>query len=172
MGQRQKSLVVLLADVTIIYNGETYTGRLGYSTGITLFSATTSTRPENDTVEALNEYLSALAAGAENQIRYTVYLANTAYTGEIVIPEKFAFNDNNIYLRPVGATAEGEKTIIQGGINANGASVTAQNVHFKARSKADSAIYNGMSRAQWCSFYGYGTALTEGCYADHSVFIN
>lgn len=121
---------------------------------------------EYDTVEELNAFLQSLAEDVNvdtvQGTMYTIKLADTTYTGTIVLPEEFqGFNTLNLH----GATGGDKKTVIQGGIDLNTAWVEhMRDIHFVAgdtsASERTRALYGGGTRRMVsCSFYGYDIAV-------------
>lgn len=152
------------ATVTGKINGESFETTVTGGLWVYFLNGASVQRPENDTVEALNEFLETLADSVDpNAVSgniYKVYLADTTYTGTIVLPEEF--QDWNI-LHLYGASGAGKKTIVQGGIDLNTARVeNLEDIHFVAAeggSELTRALYGSAVRTMSnCSFYGYDVA--------------
>ena len=172
------------AGVTKIYakisgtaNGEPFEAEICTSYFIGLTNIGSSTRPADDTVEKLNAYLVALASEIGTQgVLQTINLAATTYTGTIVIPE--SLKAPNACLHIFGASGRGQKTVVEGSIDLNGAHIEEMgHIHFRAaEGQTTPALYGSdILKLHSCSFYDYDVALNskEGLLNIYqNVFVN
>lgn len=153
---------LLTATVDVYIGGSLVTtGKVTSKITLSRIYGVDLTRPEGDTVAALNAALAAevekLPEGEQGIIN--IVLADGEYEGEIVIPESLAGRGNyEIHMRP----ADGERTTIAGGIDLNGAQAVISDVDFIAPESSSGetcAIQDGFCDPWGCTFQGYDVAL-------------
>ena len=131
-------------------------------------------RPDNDTVDALNAFLAEMAKSIDTTTdnHFELHLANTTYTGTVVIPEAFTmFGQHGQDLRIVGA----ENTTIVGGVNLNGVKLGGLNrIKFLPAANASEvvsgsrAVYGGsVNDLTDCEFRYYDVAIDSSAGTIH-----
>ena len=163
------SYAILTAEISGHLGNTPFTVTASTRLRLNKLAVETQTRPANDTVEALNAELMALASsvrpGNETPAKFWVTLADTTYDGTIVIPDlknrnlSYSFNSNG-------------NTTIRGGIDLNNGLKLEhiQNIVFVAPEKTTTtasettrAIWNGSTTfVSGCTFRGYDIALDSG----------
>ena len=120
-------------------------------------------RPNNDTVEQLNNYLAGLAENLTAGCTYQIYLAPKEYEGVIQIPSNFECGPEESELLLFGTTAEDNSTttILRGAVDLNESTTSNLNdIHFKATEGCRTAVYGGaLLNMCGCSFEGYDIAV-------------
>lgn len=166
----------LIANVTVrnTTTDNTVTGNISAIIEITRNEISSIQRPQNDTVDALNQYLASLAESITGTETYIVNLAPITYEGTINIPSYFT---GETYLNLIGCTGNAEYTTLVGSVDLNGSfQVNITDVHFKAPNNTAAAIYDGGAGITNCSFTGYNIAIESSgrgmINTSGSVFIN
>lgn len=165
---------VLKATVTLTVNGiEIRTGTVGVPMSINPPHEVTEetlsyTRPENDTVEALNAYMQTIVDGLpddkevlENISDIEFILTADSYQGTIEIPNALP------KIRLCGGGRNGRTTVI-GGVDTNGSRTVVNYIDFIApKSDVETrAVYGGgNTEANDCTFHGYDVALNMSSYS-------
>lgn len=154
------------ADVSVTYSGQTTNHRVSMTVYVWKDESTSISTPADESLDTLNELLADLAAEAQAALAadrnsekiYTVNLPATVYEGDIVIPKGFQDGHQLVLYGVKDLTGE-TRTVIQGGIDLNGASVGGiNNITFQGTGE-ETAISGGGCGVSECAFYDYNVAL-------------
>ena len=158
----KEGIGVIYSDITVTIAGESTNHTIASVMVVEQVASNDNERPENDTVEKLNEYLQELKAKEADphaeSAHYEIYLADTTYEGEIIVP---AFEKGTLFL--YGAFGQG--TVLEGCITMEeGANIhRVFDISFRATEEyKDYAITGGSGTIVDCSFYGYDVAIKSG----------
>lgn len=154
------------ADVTVTFEGQTTNRRVSMPVDVQEDTSQSISTPKDNSIGALNELLAGLAAEAQAALKdnprsekiYTVNLPATEYVEDIVIPVGFQDGHQLVLYGVKDLTGE-TRTVIQGGIDLNGASVGGiNNITFQGTGE-ETAISGGGCGVSECAFYDYNVAL-------------
>ena len=153
---------LVTAEVEVTVGGSTQTGSVSMQLHIDRGTQQTMTRPENDTVGALNAALEEMAQELpEGGTGFVdVYLTADSYEGTIVIPEEFITRGS--YELTLMSIMPTDRTAIIGGIDLNNSRASVRDLDFIAPGSGSEtkAIWNGCSTTvQNSSFQGYDVAI-------------
>lgn len=163
-GRGDGCCTLVLYEVTVTYEGKTSTYVLGrWMDWMDNTPPPKLVRPDDDTVEKLNEDLLRMESGS------VVTLGNTTYTGIIEVPESVGW----ISFQGAGADENDrtKKTILVGGISAGSGGVDASEIHFRGTETVTQAV-TGSFNSMACSFTGYQVAIGTGQGGIQNVFID
>ena len=149
------AVAMVYADVTITAGGESWDATVGFGQQIGRVERVSVTRPEGDTVEALNAYLAEIAQSIDEETRYDITLAPGRYEGTIVLPKDFGVSGG--MFGEINLIGSSSRTVLES-VDLNGGVLFLQGVDFVSGGQ-ESALYNGFAHAQRCSFTGYEIAL-------------
>lgn len=176
-GVRSEALITAEVEVTIA--GSTTTHTISMTERMDTIENKYYSRPADDTMEKLNAFLEELAQSVDvdtaKRTAWQIELAATTYEGTLTLPEEFTGNNGLVLVgnqfRNYGDHITANKTVIDGGIDINGAylsEVTA--IHFRANENVltegkTKGLYGGNCASMgYCTLYGYDVAVdcTEG----------
>lgn len=156
---RENCAALVKADLTLTLGEETKNVMISQIVTVHIVNEVNLNRPDDDTVEKLNEDLKNWAIVPNEKTSYYINLGNCTYDGTIVLPEK---------LRPAGfepnicisGSAEGETTL-NGSLNLNGCVVSElKNVRFDGGTKQEKGLYGGRAlQVTDCVFRNYELAM-------------
>ncbi len=157
------------AKVTVNYENQTIQEEIFVNLAVFNYSRTDGdrqwTRPNNDTVEALNAFLASVTP--EQGKRYHLELGECTYRGTILLPANIT-SDTLVFVEGAKDRRDNSLTNVIGGIDLNGSAINViSHINFIAGRRQGStplrAIYNGSAANLGnCTFTGYDVAVDGG----------